>query len=432
MTRTTPRTGDEMQGARSFRTDSLPAGDRGDVSPIIRHAALLLAALTAYLLRSHLGAGNEVLWVLGFVALFNTLSFFLSTRGLATFGAPLLSVATGLAGWTALIHLTGGSSSPFVAGLGLEVVVTASIFGPWTASGVLLGAWSGLWAQQAILGFHDAVAELALQSLLLAATGLAAALIRNRWAAAHERARSEAELSRRRLVRLEERLQDLQAVEQAGGNVVRLAHGLKNAVGSLRGFAELIQRRAGQGEHDAALLKGLDASVRRLEELSHLLMKSPGAAPARQEAGPSRAPEGLIRAAVGRAAVKHPGIRWSLDGEERASETGDAAGALEEILEVLLDNAAEAMEGTGEVSVSVRARDGSMQIEVRDQGRGIPAERLESLFRPGRTTKPRGSGFGLWVARRLAESQGGRLEVGGGAGGPGASFFITLPVGSAR
>jgi len=68
-----------------------------------------------------------------------------------------------------------------------------------------------------------------------------------------------------------------------------------------------------------------------------------------------------------------------------------------------------------------------VRVTVRDNGEGIPAERLEKLFQPFFTTKRHGLGMGLSLTRSIVESHGGRMWAENNANG-GASFCFTLPL----
>ena len=70
----------------------------------------------------------------------------------------------------------------------------------------------------------------------------------------------------------------------------------------------------------------------------------------------------------------------------------------------------------------------TVQLEITDGGPGIPEELLpDRLFVPFKTTKPNGSGIGLWQVKRLVESLGGTIEAGNVEGG-GAKFVVRLPL----
>lgn len=63
--------------------------------------------------------------------------------------------------------------------------------------------------------------------------------------------------------------------------------------------------------------------------------------------------------------------------------------------------------------------------EIRDNGPGLPAEKLERIFLPYVTYKPGGSGLGLAVVKRLMESMGGGVEV---DSAPGRGFTVRLTI----
>ncbi len=74
------------------------------------------------------------------------------------------------------------------------------------------------------------------------------------------------------------------------------------------------------------------------------------------------------------------------------------------VIENLCKNAADAMDGKGSIHISVlRANEGKIAIDVRDTGKGIPKSKLKNVFRPGYTTKKRGWGLGLTLAKRIVE-----------------------------
>jgi signal transduction histidine kinase len=85
------------------------------------------------------------------------------------------------------------------------------------------------------------------------------------------------------------------------------------------------------------------------------------------------------------------------------------------------------MEGQGEVTILTRAREGTFEIAVRDQGDGLGELELQRLFAPGNTTKAKGSGFGLFVTRRILESYGGFLTA-SSTRGEGSLFAMGLPL----
>lgn len=98
--------------------------------------------------------------------------------------------------------------------------------------------------------------------------------------------------------------------------------------------------------------------------------------------------------------------------------------ALRGALRRLLKNAVQAAGSGGIVAVSAGAEKSSVVIEVKDTGKGIAPEAAGKLFVPFFTTKPKGLGLGLAMAKRLMEAQGGRVECRSGKNG---LFVLILP-----
>lgn len=102
------------------------------------------------------------------------------------------------------------------------------------------------------------------------------------------------------------------------------------------------------------------------------------------------------------------------------------------VVENLVKNAIDASDGrTGRIEVAVRRRPESetVEISVRDNGRGISAADQKRVFAPGFTTRSRGWGLGLTLARRIVEEyHGGRLELRSSTPGKGSEFVVSFPV----
>ncbi|MBI4730649.1 MAG: PAS domain S-box protein [Chloroflexi bacterium] len=81
----------------------------------------------------------------------------------------------------------------------------------------------------------------------------------------------------------------------------------------------------------------------------------------------------------------------------------------------------------GKLTISAVAQSGMIKIAVQDTGEGIPPENINKLFEPLFTTKARGIGLGLAVSRKLAETNGGRIEV-QSEPGKGSTFIVYWPV----
>ena len=70
-----------------------------------------------------------------------------------------------------------------------------------------------------------------------------------------------------------------------------------------------------------------------------------------------------------------------------------------------------------------------VQVEVIDDGPGVPPDVMDRIFSPFFTTKPQGSGLGLAIVRKIVDAHDGRIDVNAPAAG-GTKFRVTLPVSS--
>jgi len=118
---------------------------------------------------------------------------------------------------------------------------------------------------------------------------------------------------------------------------------------------------------------------------------------------------------------------------------------LRQLFSNLVINAFEALNGDGHVSVTARhvpaapdplgtdtgTHAGTIEVEVADDGPGVPEEVRDRIFSPFFTTKPRGSGLGLSIVRKIIDAHDGRIDLSVGPRG-GTHFVVTLPVAALR
>lgn len=427
---------------------------------LARSLAIGLGALGIVWLNPFLRQGTMFLWLAVIFGAPNLL-FWLArrlrpVRSLAAFASPAIA----LLGWGTLATFTQGLKSPLLAGFFLEIGLAAVSMAPRGVAAVTFGALAVLTVVQALFGLAAGWQLLLVESAFFAVVGgLGYAMARRR--VAGERAlRDQSQELGQRLETLQRQLDDERVVARVGEKVARLAHGLKNAVHSLRGFVALIEPEVERGGRSREALAGLRAVIDDLERLARLTLADTGmGAPsddastraawrdrAERGAGPSRegrsgiAP-GAVRGSASAPVVEriervcselgasHPEVVFVLQAppDVRALAVPLGPTPFGEVLTVLLRNAAEAMQGSGRCTIGVSRRDRTCRIEVADEGEGLLPEARERLFTPGYTTKDGGSGFGLFLARRIAEDQGGSLVL---ESGPekGAIAVLELPL----
>ena len=154
---------------------------------------------------------------------------------------------------------------------------------------------------------------------------------------------------------------------------------------------------------------------------------------------PSRRDNNDINTLIGRAAVL---VRHKLDlqsialVEDLAADVPPLecdAGQIQQVMLILLVNAAEALGKDGRIEVQTEVTGGAVKIHVRDNGPGIPDDVMPKIFEPFFTTKEeqQRTGLGLAVAKSIVEQHGGEIEV-HSKKGVGTEFLVSLPVGQAE
>ena len=98
------------------------------------------------------------------------------------------------------------------------------------------------------------------------------------------------------------------------------------------------------------------------------------------------------------------------------------------VMENLTKNAVDAMQGVGQIDITVSSNINTVFIDVKDTGKGIARKNFKNVFNPGYTTKKRGWGLGLTLVKRIVEEyHGGRIYVKESEVDKGTTFRIELP-----
>ncbi|HEX5719016.1 MAG TPA: ATP-binding protein [Thermoanaerobaculia bacterium] len=193
----------------------------------------------------------------------------------------------------------------------------------------------------------------------------------------------------------------------------RIAHEIKNPLTPIRLSAERLLRKHQQRDPGIgkAIEEGVEIIVREVVTLQGMVDEFARYA---RMPRPQPAPVDLSRL-VGDTLNLYrdlkPGVEVEGQVEDGASPAMLDAEQMRRALINLLDNAVEATEAPGKVTVSATRDDGHLQIRVADTGRGIPLASREKLFLPYYSTKGRGTGLGLAIVHRIVTDHHGSIRV---------------------
>ncbi|MFN3480232.1 MAG: ATP-binding protein, partial [Thermodesulfovibrionales bacterium] len=119
------------------------------------------------------------------------------------------------------------------------------------------------------------------------------------------------------------------------------------------------------------------------------------------------------------------GINFNIDASDEPIIVMADPAQMERVFINLFNNAIDAMEGKGRLSVTITKGEQDIAIKVSDTGKGIPSELLEKVFEPFYTTKDRGTGLGLAIVYNIIKKHGWEISV--ESKSKGTTFIITLP-----
>jgi PAS domain S-box-containing protein len=260
-------------------------------------------------------------------------------------------------------------------------------------------------------------------------------LFANKSANAIENSRLYHELERRlldlrratdRQKRDQELLLRMERLSVMGETSAIVAHELRNPLVAIGGFARTLQRNLSDDDPNKQYAAIITDEVGRLERIIHDLLDF-------------IRPQKLLRKSVQldelvsetvqryTAELIERKIALRQDLQAGAVTVNVNPGEIRQVLQNLLVNGIQAMVNPGILEVHTRVLEGGVQVEVLDEGPGVPPDLQEKVFVPFFTTKASGSGLGLTICAQILKAHGGTLSVANRAEG-GAAFRFILPL----
>jgi len=221
---------------------------------------------------------------------------------------------------------------------------------------------------------------------------------------------------------VEEKTRELLNVERmatAGRVASMVGHDLRGPLQTISNATYLLRKSPEKTEDSLKMIEGaVHRATQMLEEFRNRTRGTP---------------PNIVTVDLGsfiRVAVEEAQIPSSIDVALRLGEGLKAVSLdplkMRRVLDNLIGNAVDAMPQGGTLTLSARAKDETVVIEVSDTGVGIPEEEMGNLFKPFYTTKSKGMGLGLAYIKRAVEAHGGTVNAESKVG-EGTIFTIIIP-----
>ncbi len=204
------------------------------------------------------------------------------------------------------------------------------------------------------------------------------------------------------------------------GMAKETAHQLGTPISSLQGWLEMLK----EDEKNAPISRELQKDIDRLQLVSDRFSKI-GSTPHLERSNLVAQIERMAEYIRKRTTDK---VHIGIETHGVTMVMADISRPLFDwVIENLLKNALDAIEGRGNITIDIRENPGDISIDVSDTGKGITATNIRRVFKPGFTTKKRGWGLGLSLSKRIIEQyHKGELFVKQSEPGKGTTFRIVL------
>lgn len=206
---------------------------------------------------------------------------------------------------------------------------------------------------------------------------------------------------------LEQRLAEQKSLAKLGEMAAVVAHEVKNPIAGIRGALQVITSRMPVDQRDRTILLEIITRLDGLNRIVQDMLMFARPRPLRRE------PIALSTLMSDTASMigLDPTMRRLEIGISGAADIAGDREMLQIVFQNILMNAAQAMEGRGRIDVAITEFGGRCRVAVADRGPGMPSEVREKAFDAFFTTKHRGTGLGLPIARHVVESHGGTIQI---------------------
>lgn len=214
--------------------------------------------------------------------------------------------------------------------------------------------------------------------------------------------------------------------ELAGG----IAHEFRNMMGTILGFAKLLSKKIGKKEPMQGMIEAIMNELNTMEMMINELLSLGKAAPlSLKPVDINKMLRNILIKSMGE--IKEPKPQMDINIPLDMPEVMADELLIRQAFTNLIQNSIDAMPDGGRLDVSgryyaIEGMDRTVEISIRDTGIGIAADKIERIFLPFFTTKPKGTGLGLALVHKIILSHNGKIEV-ESREGAGTTFRVILP-----
>lgn len=206
-----------------------------------------------------------------------------------------------------------------------------------------------------------------------------------------------------------------------------IAHELRNPMGVIAGYVELLSKRLKSDSANQEIIQGILEEINGMNRIITEFLAFARPTDINAASVSLQDLMGSILQSFGKKFVEH-GIVASSDIPQNIPVVMADDLLLRQAFQNLVQNAIEAIpESGGEIQVTARVLKPFLEVRVRDNGTGIPREKVSKIFTPFFTTKERGTGLGLALVQKIVVYHGGKIEV-ESQPGTGTTFSVFLPL----
>ena len=224
---------------------------------------------------------------------------------------------------------------------------------------------------------------------------------------------------------MEDALIKSSALQAMGEMVATISHEIRNPLGIIKGTAERLSKKYNKDQDE--LFGFIPEEVNRLNEILTGYLEFASLEPKRKE-------EDLVsflNKTIGqiRNEFSKQNVTIELETDDNLPKVKINPVGIRQVIINLLMNAKEAIAQDGHIKIKLQSQKDFVHIEIEDNGRGIKKKDLKQIFTPFFSTKPKGSGLGLYVVKKIVEEHEGSVSIQSEVG-KGTKVKIKLPIGS--